>query len=76
MITKTQAQATVVAFQNSILHRLNAFLTAQAKSGIVGGQFHYGTQEDNTKLQEARTILQAAGWTVVVDAPNRTATIS
>lgn len=76
MITKSEAQAAVATFQNSLANRINLFLKNRASSGFVGGVFNYTPEDTGPQAQAARTELQAGGWTVVVDTVARTVTIS
>lgn len=76
MISKSEAQEIAQKFQSHILTRISRFLAAQARVGRVGGVIGYTDEDDTTKLQEARAILQANGWVVTVDTVNKTATIS
>lgn len=76
MITRTQAAAIANAFVAAERDRAIQWLTNRAQGGDIGGTYTVPGQVPMGNLAPVKTELEGAGWTVVVDAPNRTVTIS
>jgi hypothetical protein len=75
-MTKSEAQDVANSFVQTLRDRVDIFLRNQARAGIVGGQFVYTANDSGPRAIAVKTELEAGGWTVVVDAPNKTVTIS
>jgi hypothetical protein len=76
MISKTDATVIATAYQNTLRDRVLQFLRARALAGFVGGVFTYTTADSTPVALQVRTDLIAAGWSVAVDQPSMTVTIS
>lgn len=76
LMSKAEATALALQFQNTVRQRVASFLDSRARQGLVGGVFSYTSEDSVPVLQAVRTALEALGWTVVVDTGARTATIS
>jgi hypothetical protein len=63
-------------FTDTLLERVSNFLRARARLGFIGGVFEYTTEDKGPKALAVKADLEASGWTVVIDAPNRRVTIS
>jgi phage tail sheath protein FI len=75
-MTKAEAQALIDAYAQSLRDRVDRFLRTQAQAGTLGGQFTYTAQDRGPVAQAVKTELEAGGWTVVIDVPNKVVTIS
>lgn len=75
-LTKSEAQAIAQTYVTSVAARVYKYLRDRAKSGFVGGVFTYTAQDNTNELLAVRNKLRDAGWTVVVDTNEMTATIS
>jgi phage tail sheath protein FI len=76
MMTKADAQALIDAFAQSLRDRVERFLREQARTGTLGGVFFYTAQDRGPTALLVKAELEAGGWTVVIDAPNKAVTIS
>lgn len=76
MLARSEAQALANVYQKTVAFRIEQALRACAQVGIVGMVFTWTTNDDTAVLNQVKTDLQSAGWTVVLDLPNKTATIS
>lgn len=76
MLSKSEATALVTSYQTGLRDRIDALLRAMAQQGIIGCTFTYTANDAPAKATPIKTELEGLGWTVVVDAPNKTVTIS
>lgn len=76
MISKTEAQNLVTHYQLTIKQRVDALLRANASTGVLGATFLYTALDNNAQALAAKADLEALGWNVAIDAPNKTVTIS
>lgn len=78
LYSKAEAAADVVAYNTSLIFRVNQFLKAQAANGQVGGVYAYGTEPAARAIQVTNILNgpNGGGWVAVHDGGAKTITIT
>lgn len=76
MISKAEANALIIQYQTGLRDRIDSLLRSMASTGQLGATFTYTALDAPAKATPIKAELEALGWTVVIDAPNKTVTIS
>lgn len=76
MMSRNEATAIANVFKNTLRDRAQDFLRGRAQAGFVGGVFGISASDTGPIAAAVKAELEGLGWTVVVDLPNFTATIT
>jgi len=76
MMSRTEAIARIATFSAQEVERLTQTVMGWTQQGQLGGVYTFSANAQVTDAQAARLAAQNAGWTAVIDSPNRTITLS
>jgi hypothetical protein len=76
VLSKSEAQSLVTSYQTGLRDRIDSLLRSMASQGVVGCIFTYTSNDAPAKATPIKAELESLGWTVTIDAPNKTVTIA